>query len=187
MAKTIKISVKCPKCASRLALPLVEQDLGTKKAGACPKCKNKFSVNIPVSLGSKFESDPTNIGTQEDEKVLMLETVANEHTTYQSFELSSDYYTIGRKNSSGPSSRPDVEVETTDKTMSRKHAAIRKKGKTGYTLNDLGSKNGITFNGNKLEPDEEVYLGDGDHFVLGNTSFKVSLAEKSDDYDDLTR
>lgn len=187
MGKTIKIAVKCPKCSSRVALSVVEEDLGTKKQGSCSNCHQKFLVAIPTSLSSKFDSEPTSYGVEKEERVLLLETVGDSNTSRQSFELTADYYTIGRKNNSGPSSRPDVEVVTTDKKMSRIHAAIRKKSGVGFTLKDLGSKNGVVYNGNKLDEDEEVYLSDGDTFTLGDTLFKVLLAEKSADYDDLTR
>jgi pSer/pThr/pTyr-binding forkhead associated (FHA) protein len=112
---------------------------------------------------------------------LLLETVPDALTAYQSFELTSEYYTIGRKNSGGPEYRSDVEVETADKKMSRKHAAIRKRGKTGFTLKDIGSKNGVFVNDTKLDADEEIYLGDGDTFRLGETVFRVNIAELSDD------
>ena len=65
MGKTIKSAVKCPQCSSRIAMAIVEKDVGTKKPGGCPKCGHKFLVSIPTSLMSKFESDPTNIGNQE--------------------------------------------------------------------------------------------------------------------------
>ena len=189
MSKTIKITVACPKCGCKLAVPVTETDLGTRKQGACPKCRKQFLIPISDSLASKFESDPTEIGGGAAELLLLLETVPNEYTAYQSFELTSDYYTIGRKNSGGPEFRPDVEVVTTDKMMSRKHAAITRKGKTGFTLKDIRSKNGIKMNNEqgKMDGDEEVYLSDGDTFCLGQTRFRVSIAEQSFDKDELTR
>lgn len=186
MSKTVKISVTCPQCATKLAVPITEDDLGTKKPGACPKCHKKFLIPISAALASKFESDPTCIGDANGETTLVIETVPNASTVFQSFELTSDYYTIGRQNTSGPEYRPDVEVVTSDRKMGRKHAAIRKRGKTGFVIKDLGSKNGVTLNGNGLEPDEEVYLNDGDQFRLGDTLFRVSLAEQSMDSDELT-
>lgn len=179
MSKTIKISVTCPQCGTKLALPVVETDLGNNKPGSCPRCQKKFLISVPTSLASKFESDPT-MGGNEPDRSLLLEVMKNETTGYQTFNLTSDYYTIGRKNSSGPEHRPDVEVDTADKKMSRKHAAIRKKGKTGFTLKDLGSKNGVWLNGKKMDAEEEVYLDDGDQFRLGETTFRVNIAEQSD-------
>ena len=189
MSKTIKITVACPQCGVKAAVPVVEKDLGTKKQGVCPKCHKKFLIPIPTSLASKFESDPTEVGGGANDIVLLLETVPNNYTEYQSFELTADYYTIGRKNSGGPEFRSDVEVMTTDKTMSRQHAAITKKGKTGFTLKDIRSKNGIRVNNDqgKMDGEEEVYLCDGDTFFLGQTQFRVTIAEHRVDNDDLTR
>lgn len=179
MGKIIKVTVKCCRCGSPSALSIVEEDVGRKKQVVCHKCRANFIVNIPTSYASKFVSEPT-MGGQEEDIALLLEVLENPKTEYQSFELTSDYYTIGRKNNSGPASRPDIEVVTTDMKMSRKHAAIKKKGKIGFSLKDLGSKNGVVFNNNKLDADEEVYLSDGDVFQLGDTKFRVTLSEKSE-------
>lgn len=179
MSKKVKISVTCPPCASKIPVLITEDDLGKKKSVVCPKCQKKLSFTVSMKLASKF-SDPT-LGGNENDISLLLETVPDAMTSYQSFELTSDYYTIGRKNSGGPEHRSDVEVETTGKKMSRKHAAIRKKGKTGFTIKDIGSKNGVFLNNNKLDADEEVYLTDGDVFRLGDTQFRVNIAEHSDD------
>lgn len=187
MGKTIKLTVKCPQCKALSAIPVVEEEVGTKKKTICPKCENIFSVSIPTSVASKFESDPTMGGMSGDNSSLLLETISNRNTSYQSFELTADYYTIGRKNNSGPASRPDIEVVTNDMKMSRKHAVIKKKGKIGFTLKDLESKNGVELNGEKIDSEEEIYLNDGDIFRLGDTQFRVSLSEKSDNYDDLTK
>ncbi|MBR1513180.1 MAG: FHA domain-containing protein [Bacteroidales bacterium] len=183
MAKTLKITKACPKCGTAMPILIAEADLGKTKQVACPKCGAHYNIPIPMTYASKFESDPT-LGGNEPDRSLLLEVMANATTAYQTFNLTSDYYTIGRKNSSGPEHRPDVEVETTDKKMSRKHAAIRKKGKTGFTLKDLGSKNGVWLNGNKMDAEEEVYLSDGDQIRLGETTFRVNIAELSDN--DLT-
>lgn len=185
MKKNINVSVTCPKCATKLAIPIAESDVGTKKQCICNKCTKIFILPIPHTLASKFESDPTMGGNTSNEVSLILESISNANTACQTFELTSDYYTVGRKNSSGPEYRPDVEIVTTDKKISRKHAAIRKKGK-GFTLKDLGSKNGISLNGAKLDPDEEIYLTDGDIMQIGDTQFHVRITEQTMDSNDLT-
>ena len=185
MAKIVKIMQKCPKCGAPLIIQFTESDLGKTKQIVCQGCKAKYNVPIPMTYASKFETDPT-LGGNESEQTLVLESIANGVTSYQCFNLTSEYYTIGRKNSGDPEYRPDVEVVTTDKKMSRKHAAIRKKGKSGFTLKDIGSKNGVYLNNNKLDADEEVYLTDGDTFRLGETVFRVNIAERNEDSNDLT-
>ena len=179
MSKKVKIPVTCPQCGSKFPISITEDDLGKKKSGVCPKCQKKLNFTVSMKLASKF-SDPT-LGGNENDISLLLETVPDALTAYQTFELTSEYYTIGRKNSGGPEYRSDVEVETADKKMSRKHAAIRKKGKTGFTLKDIGSKNGVFVNDTKLDADEEIYLTDGDTIRLGDTQFRVNIAELSDD------
>lgn len=185
MRKKVKISVTCPQCGFKLPVAITEDDLGKKKSCACPNCQKKLTFTVSMKLASKFGSDPT-LGGNENDISLLIETVPNAMTAYQSFELTSEYYTIGRKNSGGPECRPDVEVATTDKKMSRKHAAIRKKGKSGFTLKDIGSKNGVFVNGSKLDADEEIYLADGDTIRLGDTQFRVNIAERSDGDNELT-
>lgn len=178
MDKTLKISVTCPFCAFKMAVPATQDDPGKKKQTKCPKCHKAFQFTVPATLVSKFESDATKIGDSSGEFSLLLETIANPFTEHQSFELTSEYYTLGRKNNGGPEHRPDVEVATTDKMMSRKHAAIARKGKTGFILKDLTSKNGVFLNDERLEDDEEMYLNDGDTFRLGQTQFRVSIVER---------
>lgn len=188
MSKVIKKTITCPQCGCKLVVSVTKNDVGTNKPGSCPKCHKSFHIPIPASWETQFDSDPTEIGGMRGELSLLLETIPNQSTEYQSFELTSDFYTIGRKNNGGPESRADVEVVTSDKTMSRKHAAITRKGNAGFTLKDLNSRNGVKMNNDqeKMDSDAEVYLSDGDTFCLGQTRFRVSITNQGLD-DDLTR
>ena len=56
--------------------------------------------------------------------------------------------------------------------ISRTHAAILSKG-SDYYLVDLGSKNGVTYQGRRLAPNEERLISVGDSFVLANESFRL--------------
>ena len=176
MSKSRKIAATCPNCKSPLVVEIKDSDLGKDKQGICPKCHSKMNYTIPMSFASLFESDLT-IGGNEVEQSLVLETVPDALTAYQSFNLTSDYYTIGRKNNGTADHRSDIEVETADTTMSRKHAAIRKVGKVGFTVRDIGSKNGLFLKGRRLEAGDEFYLSDGDILVLGETKMRVSIVE----------
>lgn len=186
MLKKVKIGVTCPNCAAKVPLGITEDLLGKTVQGVCPSCHGKAKWKIPMSLASMFNTDPTFVPDAGKDRSLVLEVLPNEFGSNQSFELTSDYYTIGRQNNGGPEHRPDVAVVTADKLMSRIHAGIRKKF-TGFTLKDLGSKNGITLNGEPIEKDSEVYLNDGDKFTLGKTQFCVSILEQSVKDDDLTK
>lgn len=188
MEKIIKVSLNCPKCSVILAVPIRKGDLGITKQCTCPHCSSIFRMKPPLAMASKFEKDPTLIISNISEDISMvLEVLPNPMTAHQSFELTADYSTIGRKNTSGPEHRPDVEVVTTDMKMSRKHAIIQKRGNLGFTLKDLGSKNGIIRNHATLSQGKEVPLTDGDIIQLGDTQFKVHIAEQSDSNNEMTR
>lgn len=186
MPKKVKIGVTCPNCSAKVPLAITEDLVGKVVQGVCPSCRNKAKWKIPASLISMFNTDPTFVPDAGKDRSLMLEVQSSDYAQAQRFELTADYYTIGRQNNGGPEHRPDVAVVTIDKSMSRIHAGIRKKP-TGFILKDLGSKNGVVLNGEKIEPDSEVYLADGDKFTLGNTQFAVNILEQSLPDDDLTK
>jgi len=56
--------------------------------------------------------------------------------------------------------------------ISRRHAAIILLGKR-LNIRDLGSSNGTSLNGNKLDSHEAHQLRDGDKFRMGNLTFMV--------------
>jgi len=182
MGKSIKLAVTCPKCSGKSPIIVTEDMLGTVQKCMCSTCGQVLPVRINESLRSKFQSDKTEIGSPVSTVNIVLEVRPSNLTRPQTFELSSDYYTIGRKNNGSPEHRADIEIDTQDMKMSRKHVGIRRKP-VGFTLKDLGSKNGVKYQGQKLESDEEVYLCDGDEFVLGETIFKVSITGSSNNED----
>jgi hypothetical protein len=65
--------------------------------------------------------------------------------------------------------REDCQIVLNDTNISRKHAEISWKG-DHYVLRDLGSSNGIVFNGNKLP---EAKLNPGDIILMGLTVIEV--------------
>jgi pSer/pThr/pTyr-binding forkhead associated (FHA) protein len=70
-------------------------------------------------------------------------------------------------------------------SISRKHAVVRRSMGT-ITLMDVGSKNGVLLNGNRLDAHESRKLTDGDVISIGNTDLKVtdpssSLLDSMDD------
>jgi pSer/pThr/pTyr-binding forkhead associated (FHA) protein len=56
--------------------------------------------------------------------------------------------------------------------ISRRHAAITLLGKR-LNIRDLGSSNGTSLNGNKLDKHEAHQLRDGDKLRMGNLTFRI--------------
>ena len=80
----------------------------------------------------------------------------------QDFDLPEGEHVLGRA--------PECAVCIDDPAVSRSHALITVRG-TGVTVEDLGSRNGVTVNGKKaLEP---TALAEGDEIGIGDTYFSV--------------
>lgn len=77
---------------------------------------------------------------------------------------------VGRT-SRDKSVRPDVDLSSVDphRTVSRRHAELLYHDDCLH-LRDLGSVNGTTINGHRLEPNESRQLSSGDRLTFGRTS-----------------
>lgn len=156
--KKLKFNIKCPLCGSinRLDLPLdlLEEAILID----CSSCENSFEMVVPEEWITRYQ------------RVLTLDVQASEFGKAQQFKLTSDSYTIGRKNSR-EDLNPDLEVLTLDKSLCGKHAIIRKHA-NGFTIQNIGV-NGTWVNGERIE--EETFLRDGDIIVMGRTINNVSI------------
>ena len=78
----------------------------------------------------------------------------------ESFELRDGYTYLGR------SAKNDIKIE--DKTVSRRHLKIAKKGKR-YLLTDLKSRNGTFYNGKYVHPPFQFEIKEGVPIAIGMT------------------
>ena len=79
------------------------------------------------------------------------------------FFITEDQMTIGRD--------PSADLCIADQSISRKHARVTRT-EHGVTLEDLGSSNGTSVNGKRLEPGNVVTLAKEDLVKLGNSIVK---------------
>ena len=100
---------------------------------------------------------------------LVFETGALEKTIYPLLETT----TIGRGSSNL--------IPLSDPTASRNHAKVHY-DKGSWVVEDLGSTNGIIFNGERVE---KISLRPGDSFQIGKTSFSVVEREITESEDHL--
>lgn len=76
---------------------------------------------------------------------------------------------------------PDVnltEFGALEKGVSRRHASIVRKDGSLYLV-DLGSPNGTFLNGQKLAPNQERILRDGDDVRLGHLVLRITFEQES--------
>jgi diguanylate cyclase (GGDEF)-like protein len=79
------------------------------------------------------------------------------------FFITKDEMIIGRD--------PSADISITDPSISRRHARVTR-SEHGVTLEDLGSSNGTSINGKKVEPGKVVNLAKEDLIKLGNSIVK---------------
>jgi pSer/pThr/pTyr-binding forkhead associated (FHA) protein len=80
----------------------------------------------------------------------------------------------------------EADVMVPFETVSRMHAQLARE-EAGYSLTDVGSKNGTWVNGHELDPQKSVKLKDGDRIKFGDVegifytapSFKKALTERT--------
>jgi pSer/pThr/pTyr-binding forkhead associated (FHA) protein len=85
--------------------------------------------------------------------------VFHKNKVFQTFDISKDLILIGRL--------WGLDIELPRPAVSRKHARIMRDGKV-FVIEDLGSTNGFTVNGEKtkfavLKPDDKIQI---EHFVI---------------------
>ena len=81
---------------------------------------------------------------------------------------------IGTSVIAGNSDAVDIKLE--NRFVSRRHFQVRFESDVFY-ISDLGSTNGTYLNGNKLNPNEEQILRDGDRVVLGSNAVTLRFSD----------
>lgn len=169
------LKIKCPNCGAMLTIRNME-GLETKSV-TCPVCKKQsryIDFKQPAPTPPPMEEDRTMLGdnlgihTPQAEKPGAL--VDNE--TGKTYALSAGLNIIGRR---AMSSDANVQIDTTDRTMSRKHCAIEAKpaqGKPGYFhyLSNAANKNATYVGTQKLEDGDRIVLQGGEKIRMGGVT-----------------
>jgi hypothetical protein len=169
----------CPKCNQKHNINNVEKYLGKTISIHCvnKRCRAQFTCVANTADQPKviLEEEEGTIVTSKStaEKAKLIVNLPD----IKSVPLDGDITVIGKN-----STLPDVHIKigVNDVYMSRKHCCILKNYSTkqqftGYSLRDLGSKNGTWLNGVKLSGDTEYYLKNNDTIRLGETMITFQL------------
>ena len=89
----------------------------------------------------------------------------------RSFDLEGDTVTIGRA--------PDVDIRLRDKSISRNHAEIIRRGNK-YLVKDLKSKNGTFIDGMRITAETPYEIKEGVPIAVGKTFFSLGKAYPED-------
>ena len=169
--------VKCTSCGQVIKVP-VNDDLKGKKIQFY--CKNKACgqlINYRIPLVEGREEDYTMIEGDESKKSTpYLEIEASEFGKKQTLILQNGKQVIGRKSTT---KKVDLEIESTDTSMSRQHCYIEaytdKQKRLCHILSDAESKSGTFLNGKRLHQVDELYLEENDKITIGRSTLQYKL------------
>lgn len=173
--------VRCPKCDNYIAFDETQYVQGQSLMFECDKCRRKFSIRIGTSRLDATQKDANKAKETNDEGFGSVTVVENVFGYRQSFALHEGENVIGRHNRGD---NVDIPIETTDRSMDRRHCIINVKrepdGTLSYSLRDFPSLTG-TFLFNRILGDRErAFLEDGAVITLGATTLIFQAAADQD-------
>ena len=160
------LKIKCPECGAVLT---VRNEWGIEqKRVKCPVCKqlHKFMDFKPYVVQSKEDKTEYEVFESMPGKLVDI-------SNGTSYDLSLGKNTIGRK---AGTSQASVQIETSDRYMSRVHIEIRFDGRFHF-LRVLTEKNPTLVNGQVVHKDEELILQGGETITLANTPLLFQVKE----------
>lgn len=167
-----KTRVKCPSCGVLLD---VRNSTGAKeKEVNCPNCKSRIVVkfNIPNPL----TSTPSNTPEQTEFHTSFISGLTDGimgKLLYngQTYPLQMGLNSVGRKAST---STANIQIDTTDRSMSRLHSIINVTrmfdGTLRTTIKNADNKNTTYVGGQILYDGDTIVLNDGDVIKMGNVN-----------------
>lgn len=179
-----EIKIKCPSCGKILRVPYKPNI--DKAVITCPVCGEKHMVGNcerynpqPISRTSAEETqygnvqktpsgDETLIGDNDGTDIYVPQPVCVGKLVDcngKEYPLRSGVNTIGRKAST---SNATLQINTTDRYMSRSHAIISVKDGI-HIIRNHENKNPSYVNGVMIVGNDQPVLNDGDNVKLGNT------------------
>ena len=166
------LKIKCPNCGAVLTIRNMA-GIETKSV-TCPVCKklSRYTdYKKPAPICPTPEEDRTMLGNIPGMPPAQAGSPGSlrSEETGQTYILSVGLNIVGRKAASSDAS---VQIDTANRTMSRKHCAIEvkpTKGDTGYLhiLSNAQNKNATYVGNQKLEDGDRIVLQGGEKIRMG--------------------
>lgn len=175
--------VKCPQCG--VVLDVKNSKNEEVKQITCPSCCSvlqvKFSPNQVPLEAETYYAPKTNNADQGETQLISNQTKISLHASlfYNDIEypLAEGQNIVGRK---GATSKATIQIDTSDRYMSRQHCSITVKtlpdGDKKVMLSNYQNKNLTIVDSLKIDSGDIVRLSDGNIIKMGHTSiiFKMS-------------
>lgn len=189
--------ITCPKCGAILDVKNTKDE--EVKQVTCPKCKTLLKVTFakPVEAPTYYAGPKPGAegatqlgglsgatvlgGIKSGETQLVVPSAKAADTPHLSFDgkdysLQEGQNIVGRKASS---SQATVQIETTDRYMSRQHISITVStlpdGTKKAVLSNYQNKNQTIVDGQEIMTGDKIRLTDGDKITMGHTTVEFKL------------
>lgn len=170
--------VRCPRCDNYITFDETLYQPGQSLIFECDHCSKQFSIKLGASKLAATQKDANRAHATLNEGFGSIEVVENVFGYRQSFALHEGDNIIGRYNRGD---EVDIPIQTTDRSMDRRHCVITVKpnpdGTLTHTLRDFPSLTG-TFLFNRILGDRErALIEDGAVITLGATTLIFTGSE----------
>lgn len=163
------VRIKCPGCQTVLEVKN-SQGLPAKQFN-CPRCGKNLKVLFKADVTDNNEK--TQLKLTHSSHTLCLLSLAG-----RIYELNDGMNIVGRRSAS---STADVQLDTTDGYMSRRHVKINVTKITDSSIradiSNAENKNATYVNGHLLSAEDVIVLHDGDMIRMGNTEIQVKMSK----------
>ncbi|MBR5728609.1 MAG: FHA domain-containing protein [Prevotella sp.] len=186
--------IKCPNCG--VVLDVKNSKNEEVKQITCPSCKTVLQVKFqpqqepieaktyyappkqPVAENGATQLAGTSLGATQ---FVMSQKKETSKAILQyggvSYPLEEGQNIVGRK---ATTSKASVQIETSDRYMSRQHCSITVKsmpdGTKKVVLSNYQNKNQTTIDGQSIETGDEIRLTDGNSIIMGHTTLTFKLS-----------
>ena len=172
--------IPCPKCDQYITFDETKYKQGQTLVFVCEHCQKQFSIRLGKTKLKEKNKDVENQNQQESAELGYVVVIENVFSYKQVFPFKEGDNLIGRKNKD---SSVDIEIESSDRSMDRRHCYInvrkKKDGSVVYTLRDNDSITGTFYMNEILGPKDRVVIEDGAVITMGATS--MILKTKNDE------
>lgn len=172
--------ILCPKCDQYITFDETKYKQGQTLVFVCEHCQKQFSIRLGTTKLKEKNKEVENQNQQESAELGYVVVIENVFSYKQVFPLKEGDNLIGRKNKD---SSVDIEIESSDRSMDRRHCYInvrkKKDGSVVYTLRDNDSITGTFYMNEILGPKDRVVIEDGAVITMGATS--MILKTKNDE------
>ncbi len=168
-------SFKCKKCGTLIHIKKEWQANGSNKVIQCESCGKRMRLNLPPATQ---EQNGTVILTKDLKTSVPARFSIQSRDTFD-FHINNKkekYKVMFGRNPSNNSKEVNESLLINDPFISREHGVFtifKSRGEMKITLEDLGSSNGTSLNGNRIHSGDIVYVKIGDEILAGNTLIKV--------------